>query len=175
MSRLKLYWVNRLIYHLRNLPSFELVKRLRGWHYSALLGQAGTNLRVDAGVRIYNPRLVFIGDHCYLGAGVRLYAWNERITIGSHVLTSADVLIITRNHNFGALDVPIASQGYTDAPIAVEDDVWIGFRAIILAGVTIGRGSVVAANAVVTKDVEPYSIVGGVPARVIGKRGQPSD
>ncbi len=175
MARSGLYWLHRFFYHLRNLPSFEPVKRVRGWHYSALLERAGDNLRVDTGVRIYNPGLVSIGDHCYLGAGVRLYAWNERITIGSHVLVSADVLMITRNHNYADLAVPMARQGYTDAPITIEDDVWIGFRAIILAGVTIGRGSIVAANAVVTKDVEPFGIVGGVPAHLIGRRGEQLD
>lgn len=166
------YWFHRLIYSLGNLPRWDIVKRWRGRHYRALLASAGQELNVDAGVKIFNPGNVSLGDRCFIGAGTRLYAWNERITIGSDVMIAADVLMITRNHGHQRTDIPMTRQGYTNAPIVVEDDVWIGFRAVVLAGVTIGRGSIVGSGAVVTKDVPPYSIVGGVPARVIRSRGE---
>jgi acetyltransferase-like isoleucine patch superfamily enzyme len=146
------------------------MKRLRGWHYGNLLAAAGENLRVTAGVKLANPRHIYVGDNCYLGDGVQLYAWNETITIGNNVLIAAGVQMITRKHGFADIESPIAEQGYVHAPITIGDDVWIGFRAIILSGVTIGEGSIVGAGAVVTKDVAPYSIVGGVPARLIRKR-----
>lgn len=170
MSRSKLRWLHQVIYHLNNVPRFKPVRRLRGWHFSALLNQAGANLQVAPGVKIFNPGMVSVGDECFIGAGTRMYAWNERITIGNQVLIAADVLIMTRNHQHVTRDLPMAEQDYENAPVTIEDDVWIGFRAIILAGVTIGRGSIIASNAVVTKDVAPYSIVGGVPARLISKR-----
>jgi maltose O-acetyltransferase len=170
MGRAGFYWVHRVVYHLFNLPRFEALTRIRGWHYSKLLKSAGAGLRIGPGVKIFHPENVSIGNHCFIGAGIQLHAWNEQITIGSHVLVATDVLMTTRNHGYVDTEIPIAEQGYVDAPITLEDDVWIGFRAIILPGVTIGRGSIVAANAVVTRDVEPYSIVGGVPAREIGKR-----
>ncbi len=85
-------------------------------------------------------------------------------------LGETQVVVITRNHGHDRTDIPMTRQGYNNAPIVIEDDVWIGFRAVVLAGVTIGRGSIVGSGAVVTKDVAPYSVVGGVPARVIKSR-----
>lgn len=91
-------------------------------------------------------------------------------------MTSQDVLFITGNHRIDLLgkymiDVQNNEKNAEDdANIIIEDDVWIASRAIILKGVHIGRGSVVAAGAVVTKDVAPYSVVGGVPARFIKYR-----
>jgi acetyltransferase-like isoleucine patch superfamily enzyme len=170
MNRSILYWANRFVYHLGNLDRFEPLKRLRGWHYSMLLHEAGSNLRLGPRARIFNPANVIVGSNCFIGNEARLYAWNDRITIGNNVLIAAEVLITTRNHGFEDTKVAMADQGYRNAPVTIEDDVWIGFRSIILAGVTVGRGSILAANTVVTKDVEPYSIVGGVPARLIRKR-----
>ncbi|MCA9936785.1 MAG: hypothetical protein KC415_22775 [Anaerolineales bacterium] len=82
--------------------------------------------------------------------------------------------MITRKHGFADVQRPISEQGYTNAPIVIEDDVWIGFQAVILPGVTVGKGSIIGAGAVVTKDVPPYSIMGGVPARLIRQRELPS-
>ncbi|MBN1656840.1 MAG: acyltransferase [Anaerolineae bacterium] len=175
MGRHSLRPLHRALYRLSTLSRLEALKRLRGWHYSALLERAGKKLRVAGGVRINNPSLVSVGDDVYLGDGVQLYAWNERIIIGSNVLVAAGARMITRKHGFADIDRPVSHQGYTNAPIQIEDDVWIGFQAVILPGVTIGRGAIVGAGAVVTRDVAPYTIVGGVPARVIRSRaaGEP--
>ncbi len=170
MSRPKVRWLHRAIYRLSTAPRLDIIKRLRGWHYSTLLERAGNDLRVAQGVRINNPSLVSVGDNVYLGDGVQLYAWNERIIIGSNVLVAAGVRMITRKHGFADIDRPMSDQGYNNAPINIEDDVWIGFQAVILPGVTIGRGAIVGAGAVVTRDVLPYTIVGGVPARPLRKR-----
>jgi maltose O-acetyltransferase len=172
--RHRLYPVSRFLHRLLTWPRLDAIKRPRGWHYSALLEHAGTNLRIAQGVRINNPNLVSVGDDCYLGDGVQLYAWNERIVMGKNVLVAAGVRMITRKHGFADMELPMSDQGYTNAPIVIEDDVWIGFQAIILPGVTIGRGSIVGAGAVVTRDVAPYSVVGGVPARLIRMRTQPA-
>ena len=134
MSRSPAYRLHRILYNLSNLPRFDAVKRWRGRHYSALMRSAGQALNVDAGVKIFNPGNVAVGDNCFIGAGTRLYAWNERITIGNDVMIAADVLMITRNHGHDRLDIPMTRQGYSNAPIVIEDDVWIGFRAVILAG-----------------------------------------
>lgn len=161
---------HRLLHRFFNWPRWDVVKSLRGWHYRNLVARAGEHLRVATNVKIANPKNVSIGDDCYLGDGVQLYAWNEKISIGNHVLIAAGAKMITRKHGFADIQAPISEQGYTNAPITIEDDVWIGFQAIILAGVTIGKGSIIGAGAVVTKNVEPYSIVGGVPAKLIRKR-----
>jgi acetyltransferase-like isoleucine patch superfamily enzyme len=164
------YQFHRFIYRFSNFSHWNAVKKLRGWHYGKLLAQVGSTLRIAAAVKLANPRNISLGDNCYLGDGVQLYAWNEKITIGNNVLVAAGAQMITRKHGFADVDLPISEQGYVNAPIVIEDDVWIGFRAIILSGVTVGRGSIVGAGAVVTKDIEPYSIVGGVPAKLIRKR-----
>ncbi|MCB2195276.1 MAG: hypothetical protein KQH79_05415 [Bacteroidetes bacterium] len=74
------------------------------------------------------------------------------------------------NHSIDDLDVPSILQDYYDGDIIIEDDVWIGANSVVVAGVTIGKGSVIAAGSVVTKDVEPYSIYGGVPSKKIRSR-----
>jgi len=92
------------------------------------------------------------------------------ITIGNYVRIASHVMMVGANHNFADPDQTIHGQGLTRKSIVIEDDVWIAGRVNIMAGVTIGTGSVVAAGAVVTKDVPPYSVVAGVPAKVIKKR-----
>lgn len=92
------------------------------------------------------------------------------VMIGRNVLIGPGAQLISYQHNYQNANVPIDSQGYTYEPITVEDDVWIGSNAVILAGVTIGRGCVIGAGAVVTKSCAPYSVLAGVPARVIKKR-----
>ena len=80
------------------------------------------------------------------------------------------VNLLAENHNFERTDIPIKAQGVRRSFIAIGDDCWLGANCTILAGVTIGQGSIVAAGAVVTSDVPPFSIVGGVPARLIKSR-----
>ena len=91
--------------------------------------------------------------------------------IGDYVLMGPDVVIFTMNHKADRTDIPIGAQGMTGKrKVTIGNDVWIGQRAMIMPGVTVGDGSIIAAGAVVTKDVPPYSIVGGIPARVLKTR-----
>lgn len=86
-------------------------------------------------------------------------------------MMGTDVTVITRNHRFDRTDVPMMKQGFEDEkPVYIGDDVWIGDRVIILPGVHVGNGCVIAAGSVVTKDVPRYTVVGGVPAKVIRER-----
>lgn len=112
-----------------------------------------------------------IGDRVSLNANVYLNACGGHITIGSDVLIGPNVVMRATDHIFTDPARPIREQGHTAGNIAIEDDVWLGSNVTIVGGVRIGRGSVVAAGAVVTRDVEPGSIVGGVPARLLKKRG----
>lgn len=106
-----------------------------------------------------------LGDYCFVGAagGVR---------IGNNVLIGQRVSFHSENHRFERADLPIKEQGVTRRGIVVEDDCWLGSGSIILDGVTIGRGSVVAAGSVVTRDVPPMSVIAGMPAEVIRRRGE---
>lgn len=91
--------------------------------------------------------------------------------IGASVLMGPNVTIITQNHKHDRVDIPIRLQGYElIKPVTINDDVWIGRNVLIMPGVTIGSGTIIAAGAVVTKDVPEYTIVGGVPARILKYR-----
>lgn len=110
-----------------------------------------------------------MGDHSNIGP----YGWvgcSGFIEIGNRVLIGPRVSLLAENHNFGEEGRPIKEQGVTRGYIRIEDDCWLGSGCMVMSNVTIGRGSIVAAGAVVTKDVEPNSIVGGVPAKLIRKR-----
>lgn len=106
-----------------------------------------------------------LGDYCYVGAA-------GGVSIGENVLIGQRVSFHSENHIFLRTDLPIKAQGTTQQGIVVEDDCWLGSGAIILDGVTIHRGSVVAAGSVVNKNVPPYSVVGGVPAVLVHSRVQ---
>lgn len=112
-----------------------------------------------------------MGHRCAVGRGTELIAHRSSIHIGDNVRIAANVFISGTDHRFDDPTRPIVDQGYVFEPVTLGDDVWVGFGACILPGVTIGRGSIVAAGAVVTKDVPDYAIVGGVPAKLIGTRG----
>ena len=138
-------------------------------------GAYGKQFRFDPkGAYTYSN--IFVGDYVHLGDRPTIISTIGTVHIGSHVMFGPEVTIRGGNHR-------IDLKGYymdqvheglkrpgDDLGVVIEDDVWVGTRAVILSGVTVGRGAVVAAGAVVTKDVEPYAIVGGNPARLIRYR-----
>ncbi len=112
---------------------------------------------------------IIIGKNCSINPYTVLYG-HGNLTIGDNVLIAGHTLIIPSNHIFSDTEKPINTQGETRLGIIIEDDVWIGSGCRILDGVTIGKGAVVAAGAVVNKNVNPYTVVGGVPAKLIKNR-----
>lgn len=143
--------------------------------YGGLRMKIGNNCKISAQTSLVagkvkdDPTLV-LGDNTNLGSGVTISVC-ERVELGSHVRIANGVIICD---NPGHPMDPIARRTQTvDAsqvrPVVIEDDVWVGSEAKIMPGVTIGRGSVVASGAIVTRDVPPLSVVAGVPARVIRK------
>jgi len=109
---------------------------------------------------------VIIGDHTRIGLHNTIIG---PVDIGNHVNLAQGITVTALNHNFSDTNKRIDEQGVSTNPVTIEDDVWIGANAVILPGVTIGEHCVVAAGAVVTKDVPPHSLVAGVPAKVIKK------
>jgi len=107
---------------------------------------------------------VIIGDHTRIGLHNTIIG---PVEIGSHVNLAQGITVTALNHNFSDTNKRIDEQGVSTNPVTIEDDVWVGANAVILPGVTIGKHCVVAAGAVVTKDVPPHSLVAGVPAKVI--------
>lgn len=111
---------------------------------------------------------VVIGDHTRIGLHNTVIG---PVTIGNHVNLAQGVTVTALNHNFSDPTTPIDAQGVSTNPVSISDDVWIGAGAVVLPGVNIGRHCVVAAGAVVTKDVPDGCVVAGVPAKVIKKIG----
>ena len=107
---------------------------------------------------------VIIGDHTRVGLHNTVIG---PVTIGNHVNLAQGVTVTAINHNFTEKDLRIDEQGVSTSPVTIGDDIWIGANAVILPGVTIGNHTVVAAGAVVTKDVPPHTLVAGVPAKII--------
>ena len=115
----------------------------------------------------FNPSLK-VGEHSSIGVDCEI---DGPVTIGNYVMMGPEVVIYTRNHEHSTRDTPMCAQGYEEyKPVVIKDDVWIGRRAIILPGVTIEKGCIIGAGAVVTKNTVPYTIYGGVPAKLIGYR-----
>ena len=157
LHALKFYFATNWV---ANLPSFTL----RHWYYRHILHYAlGKDSSIHMGVFVtgYN---IFIGDHVVVNRRVYLDG-RIGVRIGNNVSISPEVYIVSLDHDPN--DPSFSTRG---AEVTIEDDVWIGARAMLMPGVHIGKGAVVAAGAVVTKDVEPYQIVGGVPARPSGER-----
>ena len=120
-----------------------------------------------AGPCTISPDLV-AGAYSYIGIGCHL---GPNVILGRFVMIANHVAIVGQDHEFKKPGVPVIYGGpAAQRRTFIDDDVWLGFRVIVMAGVTIGRGSIVAAGAVVTKSVAPYSIVAGVPAKNIGTR-----
>ena len=114
---------------------------------------------------------VIIGSHTRIGIHCTVIG---PVTIGNHVNLAQGIVVTALNHNFKDTTLYIDEQGISTNPVVIGDDVWIGANAVILPGVTIGRHAVVAAGAVVTKDVPDYCVVGGVPARIIKRIESPT-
>ncbi len=136
----------------------------RSFFYILFGVQIGPRSIINMGARMYNPTNITIGEDCVIGEKIVLDG-REKLVIGSHVDIASEVMIYNSEH-----DINDPSFAATSSPVIIEDYVFIGPRAIILPGVTIKKGAVVGAGAVVTKDVDAFSIVGGVPAKVIGER-----
>ena len=138
---------------------------MRGVLVKAYIKQCGKRPRVKKGAEI-SPNAT-IGDYSELGTRCMIQA---NVSIGNNVIMGPDVKIYSRNHQYDRLDIPIQQQGKNYYKTTIANDVWIGANVIITAGCTIGNHVIIAAGAVVTKDVPDYAIVGGVPAKTIGTR-----
>lgn len=113
---------------------------------------------------------IIVGDNVFLGDFSSINGNDSRIIIGNNVAVGPMTVIQGANHKFDRLDIPIIRQGHVPAEVVIEDDVWIGAHCVILPGVRIYTGAVVAAGAVVSKDVPTRAVVAGVPAKVMRYR-----
>ncbi len=153
----------------------RLWRRGRECLLRARFGSHGRHVRFDPDGYFSFPN-IHLGDDVILGKGAVLMAARSRILIGSKVMFGPGVFIVAGNHNTSVLGRAMFDvydkRPEDDQDVVIEDDVWVGARATILKGVTVRRGAIVAAGSVVTRNVPPYAIVGGNPARVIRFRWQ---
>lgn len=147
-----------------NWTGFIPSHRVRRFVYRTLGMRIGAKTTIYGGGEIRHPKMIEIGDGSIIGNGVILDG-RKGISIGRNVNFSTGVWIWTVQHDFRCPDF-----GDSGGPVTIHDYAWLSCRAVILPGVTIGEGAVVAAGAVVTKDVEPYTVVAGVPAKAVAAR-----
>ena len=141
-------------------------RRFRQFCAHLILDDCGKWVNIDKGVTFATD--IKLGEGSGIGAGCSI---PTGVSIGDNVMMGIDILMFTNEHRHDDITVPMGRQGRTEVePIVIGDDVWIGSRSLIMKGVTIGRGAIIAAGSVVTKDVPPYEIWGGNPARFLKSR-----
>lgn len=146
---------------------FRLFKKIRSSVGKGLFDYCGSNINIEKGANFGTGKGIRIGNNS--GIGLNAYIRGP-LEIGNDVMMGPGVLILTVNHCFDNISIPIREQGSVVSGVKIEDDVWIGARVIILPGVTIGKGSIIGAGSVVTKDIPECCVSAGNPARVIRLR-----
>jgi galactoside O-acetyltransferase len=176
---------------LSSIPT-EIGVRLRYYAYKPLFKTTNGFFRIDTGVTImgfenitlgsnisfmknsyiyaHDGGVLMIGNNFTINSNSQLGASFGKIIIGNDCAIAPNCVLRASNHNFEDPDIPFRKQGHNYGEIIIEDDVWVASNCVITANTTIGKSSVVGAGSVVTKDVEEYSIIGGVPARLIKRR-----
>jgi galactoside O-acetyltransferase len=164
-------------------PLSNLIRGLACGSVIHPLASIGPRVHIGRGCTIGRCRLdtmngrgeIHIGDGTTVYSAVEVLVHGGAVRIGRNCLITRASAIITGGHEFRRPDQLILEQGQAARDVRIGDDCWIGYRAIILGGVTVGDGAVVGAGAVLTKDVPTYAVVAGVPARLIGRRDAARD
>lgn len=144
----------------------SVAKHLRVVFARMVLKNCGKSVNIEQNA-YFTPE-VSLGDYSGIGVACEIYG---PVTIGNNVMMGPECVIYTNGHRHDRTDIPMIEQGLTEVePVSIGDDTWLGRRVMIMPGVRIGRGCVIAAGAVVTKDIPEYSVAGGVPAKVLKKR-----
>lgn len=147
---------------------FSFIRKYRSAIAKRCLDFAGKDVNIESGANFGTGRDISLGDYSGLGINCKV---RGPLTIGRDVMMGPDVIIYTENHETARTDIPMRGQGSTTPRhVVIGDDVWIGARVIILPGVTIGRGCIIAAGAVVTHDIPEFTVVAGVPAKPVKDR-----
>lgn len=170
-----IYKIKLVLYYLiiSKLPHSRYLKisnSIRILYLSKILDvlEYDVNSKFEPNVYISDAKNIKIGRYVRINENVILQG---HIEIGKYVMIAPNTSILTTNHIYSDLHIPMVCQGESrPMPVKIDDDVWIGRNCVILPGIHIGKGSIIGANTVVTKNVEPFSIVGGVPGKLIKYR-----
>jgi len=140
-------------------------KQLRAFLVRNCINSCGINLRIETNV-LLSP-FINIGDNVEINENVRI---RQNVRIGNDVLIAPGVQLISINHEYSDTSIPMKNQGEIKGKIEIEDDVWLGTNVIVLPNIKIGKGSIVGAGSIVTKDVPKYAVVAGNPAKLVRHR-----
>ena len=147
-------------------PGGKLYNKIRRANLRGVVSVGG-NTKIQRGVYIGSGNNVSIGRNCQVNENTRL----DNVQIGNHVMIARECIVLGKMHENSSAELPMSEQGVKPVqPTIIEDDVWLGLRVIVMPGVTIRKGCIVAAGAVLTKDTEPYGVYAGVPAKRIKNR-----
>lgn len=143
-----------------------IFKKIRGFLFKKYTGCNSSNINIQKGACFAKDTI--LGNNSGIGINSII---TEKVVIGNNVMMGPDVKIYSRNHKFSNILIPMNQQGFQKyEEVIIEDDVWIGANVIILPGVKIGKGSILGAGCVISKNVEPYSIMVGNPAKKVKSR-----
>lgn len=131
--------------------------------------EVGNRVAIRDNVQFGGNGVLTVGDRTSINEGCIITSL-EQVNIGSNVMLAPRVYILDVDHRYQDRAIPIAAQGYDITPVVICDGVWIGTGSVITKGVTIGEGAIIGANSVVTRDVQPYTIAAGVPAKPVRRR-----
>jgi len=151
------------------VKSKYLTARIRSLRIGFKLSNFAKNIYLMGGCKFENVRDMQLGNYIFINHNT-VFSTPHGMKIGDYVMIGPYCLFASVKHGFEDWKKPMIFQPVSEAPITIESDVWIGAKVTVIGGVTIGNGAIVAAGSVVTKDVKPYSIVGGVPAKLIRYR-----
>ena len=175
-----------------NFPG-KIGNYIRFVYYKIFFREFGFKNIISQGFICQHPKTIEVGNYCCFGSSFKLISSKKSsikigsffssnsnvvvkskgigsINIGDYVQVGPNVVIVSSNHSFKTKGKKIHEQEMDEGHIVIDDDVWIGANSVILPNVNIGKGAIIGAGAVVTSDIKPYTIVGGVPAKVIGFR-----
>ncbi|WP_260483855.1 acyltransferase [Sphingomicrobium flavum] len=153
-----------------SLPRYRLFNAIKAIYLNLVWGaKIGRRVIFYSGVRIFPGQDLVIGDDVNISKGCQVYT-KGGVTIGDRTMIGFNTIILAGNHHVPPGRQRMFGKGFDRSPVTIGPDVWIGCNCSILAGATIGEGAIVAAGSVVSKNVEPFTIVGGVPAKKIRDR-----
>lgn len=146
----------------------NLCKQIRYLLCQNIFYKCGYNVNIEKGAYFGSGKGIIIGNNSGLGKNCKV---PSHITIGNDVMMGPNCTILYNNHKYDSVDIPMRLQGVTTPlPVTIEDDVWIGQDVLITPGRIIKKGTIIAARCCLTKDFPPYSIVGGVPCKILKMR-----
>lgn len=169
LKKLALAFYYAIFYNLPHSRLLFFTSTWRVWYVAKVLNLMPYDKRskIEYSVYLSNAKGISFGTNCRINENVFI----QQAVIGNNVLIAPNVAILSVSHNHENIDIPIVDQGDTEPnPPIIEDGVWLGRNVVVMPGIRIGAGAIVGAGAVVTKDIPPYVIAGGVPARIIKSR-----